>query len=79
MIYQRVYMAGNRKEAEKIIIDMVEAILPGGGNRQLFYPSVSCICGYKRKDWKQYFLFQLILSCAVPFLYLIAGKFSGGF
>ena len=29
-------MAGNRKEAEKIIIDMVEAILPGGGNRQVY-------------------------------------------
>ncbi len=29
-------MAGNRKAAEQIIIDMVEAILPGGGNRQVY-------------------------------------------
>lgn len=29
-------MAGNRKEAEKIIIDMVEAILPGGGNKEVY-------------------------------------------
>lgn len=29
-------MAGNRKEAEKIIIDIVEAILPGGGNKEVY-------------------------------------------
>lgn len=29
-------MAGNRKQAEKIIIDIVEAILPGGGNKQIY-------------------------------------------
>ena len=46
-------MAGNRKEAEQIIIDMVEAILPGGGNREVYQAFFSKMSDEEFDKWME--------------------------
>jgi hypothetical protein len=62
-------MAGNRKEAEKIIIDMVEAILPGGGNRQVYETFFSKMSDKDFDQWME----DINAGKERPFIYVPNG------
>ena len=62
-------MAGNRKEAEKIIIDMVEAILPGGGNRQVYETFFSKMSDKDFDQWME----DINTGKERPFIYVPNG------
>lgn len=46
-------MSKNRKAAEKIIIDMVEAILPGGGNKEIYEDFFSKMSDKQFDEWME--------------------------
>ena len=46
-------MAGNRKAAEKVIIDIVESILPGGGNKEVYEAFFAQMSDKDFDDWME--------------------------
>lgn len=46
-------MAGNRKAAEAVIIKIIEAILPGGGNRAIYEDFFSKLSDKQFDEWMQ--------------------------
>ena len=63
-------MAGNRKEAEKIIIDIVEAILPGGGNKEVYETFFSKMSDKVFDEWME----SINSGKERPFIYVPNGS-----
>jgi hypothetical protein len=58
-------MAGNRKAAEQVIIEMVEAILPGGGNKAIYEDFFSKMSDKDFDQWME----DINSGAKRPFIY----------